>query len=133
MSESIINYLKEELNCYEAILSLTRRQRDALKNGNTIEGIIKEKDILIDKVKEIDKNIGQLPAVGYQPSVKNLTEKIESVLNETVEIENECRKIIANSMLDLSNEIKGLDKGRQMARGYSEKSIYTPKFINTKR
>ncbi|MBI3813971.1 MAG: flagellar export chaperone FlgN [Nitrospinae bacterium] len=133
----MINYLKEELNCYEAILSLTRRQRDALINGreNTIEGIIKEKDILIDKVKEIDKNINlevRSRESGVGSQIKALTKKIESILSETVEIENECRGIIANNMTSLSNEIKVLDKGRQIARGYSEKGIYTPKFIRTK-
>jgi hypothetical protein len=137
MSESIVNYLKEELNCYEAILSLTRRQRDALINGrdNTIEGIIKEKDIWIDKVKEIDKNINlevRSRELGVGSRMEELTKKIEAILSEAVEIENECRGIIANSMTNLSKEIKVLDKGRQIARGYSEKGIYTPKFIRTK-
>ncbi len=134
MGKDIINYLKEELDCYEAILSLTRRQRDALIKGkdNAIGEIIKEKDILINKVKEIDKNIERLSAVGYQPSVKSLMEKIETILRETVEIENECRRIIVNNMNSLSNDIKGLGKGKQIARGYSEKGIYTPKFIRTK-
>lgn len=138
MSELIFNYLREELNCYEEILSLSKKQRDAIVNGNEdiLIEIIKEKGILIEKVKEIDKNLGNV--INKENGVLDnsadmLMKRLETNLNEINKIEDECRKIIANRMKDISHKMKELSTGKQIASLYLEKSIYTPKFINMKK
>ncbi|MBI3584284.1 MAG: flagellar export chaperone FlgN [Nitrospinae bacterium] len=138
MSELIFNYLREELNCYEEILSLSNRQKDAIVNVNEdiLMEIIKEKDILIEEVKEIDKNLGNVinkKKGVFDNSADMLLKKIEASLNEINKIENECREIVANRMKDISHKMKELRTGKQIANIYLEKSIYTPKFINMKK
>jgi flagellar biosynthesis/type III secretory pathway chaperone len=135
MNEIIINYLKEEENCYKEILSLSKRQKDALINnkGNILDGIIKEKDMWIDKVKQIDDNlIHVINKNNLNNSYEWFIKKIESVLNEIIKIENECRTFIVNNMADMTDEIKNMNRGKQVARLYSTKGIYTPKFINAR-
>lgn len=138
MSELIFNYLREELNCYEEILSLAKRQKDAIVNGNEdiLLEIIKEKEILIEKAKELDKNLGNV--INKEKGVLDnsadmLLRKLETNLNEINNIENECREFIVNRMKDISHKMKELRIGKQIAGIYLEKSIYTPKFINMKK
>lgn len=138
MSELIFNYLREELNCYKEILSLSKRQKDAIVNGNEdiLMEIIKEKEILIEKAKEIDKNLGNV--INEKKGVLDnsadvLLRKLETNLNEINKIENECRELVVNRMKDISHKMKELRIGKQIAGIYLEKSIYTPKFINMKK
>ena len=138
MSELIFNYLREELNCYEEILSLANRQKDAIVNDNEniLMEIIKEKEILIEKAKEIDKNLGNVinkKKGVLDNSADMLLRKLETNLNEINKIENECRELVANRMKDISHKMKELRIGKQIAGIYLEKSIYTPKFINMKK
>jgi phage-related protein len=136
MKKPIINYLREELNCYEEILSLSNRQRDAIATGNedALIEIIKEKEMLIEKIKEIDKNLGNIKENGVLNDLADITlKKLESILNEISKIENECRELIANRMKDISHKMKELKAGKQIASIYLEKGIYTPKFINMKK
>lgn len=138
MGKLIFNYLREELNCYEEILSLAKRQKDAIVNGNEdiLLEIIKEKEILIEKAKELDKNLGNV--INKEKGVLDnsadmLLRKLETNLNEINNIENECREFIINRMKDISHKMKELRIGKQIASIYLEKSIYTPKFINMKK
>ncbi|MEK7846457.1 MAG: flagellar export chaperone FlgN [Nitrospinota bacterium] len=138
MSELIFNYLREELNCYEEILSLAKRQKDAIVNGNEdiLLEIIKEKEILIEKAKELDKNLGNV--INKEKGVLDnsadmLLRKLETNLNEINNIENECREFIVNRIKEISHKMKELRIGKQIAGIYLEKSIYTPKFINMKK
>lgn len=136
MKKPIINYLREELNCYEEILSLSNRQRDAIATGseNALIEIIKEKEMLIEKIKEIDKNLGNIKENGVlNDSADIALKKLENILNEISKIENECRELVANRMKDISHKMKELKAGKQIASIYLEKSIYTPKFINMKK
>ena len=138
MSELIFNYLREELNCYEEILSLANRQKDAIVNDNEniLMEIIKEKEILIEKAKEIDKNLGNVinkKKGVLDNSADMLLRKLETNLNEINKIENECRELVANRMKDISHKMKELSAGKQIASLYLEKRIYTPKFINMKK
>lgn len=138
MNKLIFNYLREELNYYEEILLLSKRQKDAIVNGNEdiLMEIIKEKEILIEKVKEIDKNLDNV--INKEKGVLDnsadmLLRKLETNLNEINKIENECREFVANRMKDISHKMKELKTGKQIASIYLEKSIYTPKFINMKK
>ncbi len=138
MKKPIINHLREELNCYEDILLLSKRQKDAIVNGNEdiLMEIIKEKEILIEKIKEIDRNLGNV--INKEKGVLDnsadiLLKKLETNLNEINKIENECRELVTNRMKDISHKMKELRIGKQIANIYLEKSIYTPKFINMKK
>jgi|SRR3989338_7683572 len=136
--DKIIDYIKEELMCYEEMLLLSKRQMDAIINGNEdiLMEIIKEKEILIEKAKGIDKNLSDIinKEKGVIDNSANiLLKKIETNLNEINNIENECRELVANRIKDISNKMNELRTGRQIASIYLKKSVYTPKFISTKK
>ena len=123
----IIENLEKEKSCFESLALKLKQQKIAIKNQNEeqVLQIIEEKNILIKNFKKFEKNIENQLQLLSPEDIKSLLkqgetlkESIENLLGEIILSEEECEKEISSKMQEVEKKIIGLQKGKNITKGY---------------
>ncbi len=111
--DSLTNYYKDELSCYQRLVELGRRQNELISDEefDSLEGLLNNKQEIIEKVNKIEENL--LPYKEYLAKELKLDKSkwfLDLLRNKII---SNKLTIVMNKIINLLKELKELDQLNQ--------------------
>ena len=139
-NEEAISYLERKLEFYESLLSLTKKQEEAIKTEN-IEGLnslITKKETHIENIKAFDKlNIKLQGIITSNPKylisdkrVDSLLKQLRSIITKLINQDRDSMKLLSSTIDNIKTKADNLNKKIRNVKSSRTQQSHTPRFID---
>ncbi|NNE65142.1 MAG: hypothetical protein HKN33_01135 [Pyrinomonadaceae bacterium] len=120
-SDDLIDLLTEQCADLENLLSLAREETDAAKQGNfsRIIDIYQERSELGERLETFQQQITDLRETLDRRVPANISDKISTVVSQTLAQDTKTRKLLTAANEDTAQELAQLAKARINTKHYS--------------
>lgn len=124
----MIDLITEKKLLLEEMLLFTKQQAKALKDENfeELEKLLDEKDVIIEKIDDIDLRFRSLKLEGQVEDEETLSllSQIEKVLNNIKILDDANNKKLSQAMTEMKGDLKDLRQGKRAVDGYRSSDPY---------
>lgn len=135
INKEVIQKLKEEILLYKDIFALSSSETKYIKEKN-IEEVIKileEKQALIQKIGEIEKEIrDKIVIYANVEEVKNLGQELGKILKDVLEKEKENQVLLVQELSGVKEEISKTSQMKKLITSYNTQPEM-PHFLDKKK
>lgn len=135
INKEVIQKLKEEILLYKDIFALSSSETKYIKEKN-IEEVIKileEKQTLIQKIGEIEKEIrDKIVIYANVEEVRNLGQELGKILKDVLEKEKENQVLLVQELSRVKEEISKTSQMRKLIASYNTQTEM-PHFFDKKK
>ncbi len=139
-NKEAISYLERKLEFYESLLSLTKKQEEAIKAENVegLNSLITKKETHIENIKAFDKlNIKLQGKITSNPKylisdkrVDSLLKQLRSIITKLVNHDRDSMKSLSSTIGGIKTKAGNLSKKIRRVKSSRMQQINTPRFVD---
>ncbi len=139
-NKEVISYLERKLEHYEPLLSLVKKQEEAIKSENIkdLNSLITTKETHIENIKAFDKlNIklqGKITSnqkyLISDKRVDSLLKQLRSIITKLVNQDRDSMKLLSSTIDNIKTKADNLNKKIRNVKSSRPQQSHTPRFID---
>jgi hypothetical protein len=139
-NEEAISYLERKLEFYESLLSLTKKQEEAIKSENIedLNSLITTKETHIGNIKAFDKLNTKLQGkITSNPKylisdkrVDSLLKQLHSIITKLINQDRDSMKLLSSTIDNIKTKAHNLNEKIRNVKSSRTQQSHTPRFID---
>ena len=139
-NKEVISYLERKLEHYEPLLSLAKKQEEAIKSENIddLNSLITKKESHIEDIKRFEKvNIKLQKKIMSNPKtlasdkrVDSLRKQLHSIITKLINHDRDSMKSLSSTIGGIKTKAGNLSKKIRKVKSSRMQQINTPRFVD---